>query len=144
MFAFEQPLLDRLGAYLPEGTSLFTAPTLDGVRVGAQIAPAVHLIMDGSVVAEVAAGGDPTRLVDHWITVVAVRNHRDIEPGLQARAQANSIILSIYQALAGWKISGASKPIEFDEMSPPQYTTNHLFVPLGWRLEQVLANPSQI
>lgn len=144
MLAFEPILLERLGAYLPSGVRLLTAPDLEGVREGAQITPAVYLLYDGYQVVEVAPGGDPTRVATRWLTVATVRNVRAITSGAPAREDAAPILDAIYLALAGWKPPGLSRPIQLDEAPAALYTAGYLYCPLGWRLEQVLANPSQI
>lgn len=142
MIDLEQIICDRLAAYMPPGVRVLTAPDIIWMTEGAQLAPGVYLLYDGYDVVEVAPGGDPTRVVVTWITWVSVRNVRAITSGAPAREEATPIIDAIYLALAGWKPPGASKPMQLYEAPAPVYTAGHLHIPLGWRLEQVLANPS--
>lgn len=144
MFSVEPLLMDRLAEYVPAGVRVLAIPGLESVAESAQLAPAVLLMYSDYEVVEVGHGGLAHRVATNWLTWVLARNLREITSGAPARADADPIVTAIYRALAGWKPEGLSKPIQLHRAPQAAFAAGSFFLPIGWRLEQVLANPTPI
>ncbi len=100
-----------------------------------QLVPAIYVLFDGLTPQE--AVGPDARVACHWLTVVAVRNQLAKGKGTGGRTEANALLQATYSALAGWKPSTQSKPLELAPAPRGGHSNGFFYLPLAWRTEMV-------
>jgi hypothetical protein len=134
----EPMLLARLQtalAGLVPAVHVLTAAELADVAEERQLVPAVHLLF-GDLKPLEAVGAD-TRVACTWLTVVAVRNVAAQRKGATQRANSAVLLQAVYAALAGWKPTGQSKPLELAPSAAGGHSNGFFYLPLTWRTELV-------
>lgn len=132
--AMEQILIDRLRAVLPAQVHVLSAADLATVTESAQLTPAVHVLYRGY------RRGKPTpsmwvEISQQWMTVVAVRNVRDVATGSAARLEAGPLITQVIAALDRYQPGGECQSLHLDDAPSAGYRAGYGYFPLGWRVD---------
>jgi len=128
--SLEPALVERLKARLPDGVHVLTRADLAGVTEGSQPTPAVHVIYGGYRVAE---NGPMTLIEESWMTVVAVRNVRNVASGAGARDEVSTLLNDILDALDGQRLANGFRALRLASPSArPGYTGGYAYFPLFW------------
>lgn len=139
----EPLIVDRLRlqvAAVPD-PNVMTAADLSGVEQRAQHTPALHIIYDGDEPAGESGqseAGDAQVIWQRWLVVVAVRNVRDTTGGAGARAMAGPLLVSVIQALAGWRPSVDHSPMIRSSAPRPVFDAGFAYYPQLYRTAIVL------
>lgn len=104
--ALEAALIARLEAKVSGVKAVLPAAHLDGVIETKQVAPAIHVIYQGSR-PNTGEGGSAGRgrsqiALQRWLFVVVVRNVSGDGSGVATRSDAGPIIGHALEALQGW------------------------------------------
>lgn len=109
---------------------ILTAADLAKIDEKAQHTPAVHIVFNGLSVAD---EDFQVEVVEHWLTVVAVRNVGDTVAGQRARAEASPLMKAVWDALYGWRPDGTQiKALRPVTPPTPGYSIGFGYYPLAW------------
>lgn len=137
----EQSLVSVLKTALPD-MHVLTANDLKDVDEANQPTPAVHVIYNGYRVIQNGPNGTVARVVQNWLTVIAVKNLRDRKRGSAARTDAVALAGKIAGALMGEKLPEAAGPLILATAPAPGASDGFLYVPIAWAAEVVLKRPT--
>lgn len=129
--AIESILIDHLKAKSPAGVHVLTRADLASVTEGNQPTPAIHVINLGY---KATQKPHATIVEEDWLTVVAVRNVRDVAAGRAARSDAAEVLARLLIELDGLKLAEGYQPLRLVSSSArPGYSAGHAYYPLQWR-----------
>lgn len=140
--ALEPLLIARLEAQLADlapKVHVLAATDLAGVTEATQVTPAVHVLYQGYRVTESRSDGSAVRIEQTWLTVVSVRNMKNLRTGTEARADAGLIARRTTQALMGYQPEPGSKPLRLAEGPGAGFNAGFQYLPLAFVAELVLS-----
>lgn len=131
--ALEQILVERLRAALPPHVYVLSAADLAAVSEATQSTPAVHVLYRGY------RRGEPkpamrVEVVQDWLTVVAVRNVRNVASGTQVRDAAGPLLTQVVDALDRYQPGAGFGSLTLADAPAAGYSAGHGYFPLGWRV----------
>jgi hypothetical protein len=131
LLALEPLLVARLKAELPSTIKVLTLPDIKAATDGTRPVPAVDVIYGGYTVEEDKGG--MIKLTLKWLTMVAVRNLKEVREGAGARDEAGPLTDTVFEALHRWKppLEGYGT-LRLANPIPPIYVLGTLHFPLVW------------
>lgn len=130
----EPLLIARLKAKLASTIHVGPIADLAAVQTGALPVPGVFVWYRGyRILGPLPAGA--VKVEQRFLTVVAVRNVRDIVSGAPARSDAGPIMSDVLTALDRYLPGGDFKALQFDNAPDAAYKTGFGYFPLGWKVE---------
>ena len=128
--AAEKLIMQKLSASITEVKILSTAE-LASVSERSQVTPAIHVIYAGDKIDD--EGGQMRSYVfirQRWLTVLAIRNIRNITDGSTINSTAGELLLQIHNILSGFKLSDDHSFLRREPGPTPQYSNNFAYFPL--------------
>lgn len=134
----EALIIQRIKDQVPGLNAVLSADDLAGVEERSQVAPAVHVLYGGDILAGGAAGSagrGAARIVrQRWFAVIVVRQARDAT-GSRARAEAGPLISKVLVALSGWPPSAAHRELVRLSAPNPLYRAGMAYFPLAFETQ---------
>ena len=113
------------------GIKILSTSELSSVSDRSQTTPAIHVIYAGDKIE--SEGGQMRSHIfirQKWLTVLAIRNIRDIKNGATKNSLAGEILFQIHSFLAGYQLSKDHGFLRREPGPTPQYSNNFAYFPL--------------
>ena len=124
----EPLLLATLRAELPPHVHVKPIAEINVDTKDRQPAPTVYVMYLGMQVDRAGAEIESTQ---RWVTLVAMRNQRDLDGGHDARQDAGVLAMQVIDALNGRRFAPAH-PLTAATPPAPWYMDGHYYLPLLW------------
>ena len=143
--AAEDLIVARLQASLAAGVRVLT------LRDAAQGKATRDLVPDAGAVAVIYAGdegvqttgrGGGSAITQRWHVTVMVTNARDLPSAAGARAQAGTLLLAVFHALAGWQPASTFTPLVQTAGGATEYEPPFAAFPMAFTTTLLLTSTS--
>ena len=125
----EPLLIERLAERLPEEVEVQAEADVESGQKSSGHKSRVQVIYDGY-----AAGSQPA-LIDirqRWLTVIVVRNVKQVSTGQAARNEAGPLATQVIRALHRWRPPGYMPLLLVTSPWAPAYDGGRIHLPLAW------------
>lgn len=126
--AAEQLIIERLREELPSDIKLQELPDVESAEAVSGRESTVLIIYDGY-----QAGDGPFIEVDQrWLTVIVVRDTKDVKTGQAARIAAGKLADQVIKALHDFRPTGYMAMKLATSPAGPAYDSGRYYLPLAW------------